>query len=68
MNIQDVFECLFHKTNIQNVEYSNKYSKKNHLNIYAYFLNIYLNIQCSHNALINTQINIQFMLINIYDI
>ena len=26
----------------------------------------YLNIQCSHNALINFQINIQFMLINIY--
>jgi len=27
MNIQDIFEYLFHKMNIQKVEYSNKYSK-----------------------------------------
>ena len=30
------------------------------------FLNIYVNIQSSDNALINIQINSQFMLINIY--
>ena len=51
LNIQDVFEYLFHKMNIQKVEYSNKYSI--YIYIYEYsciFLKIYLNIQCSHKA------------------
>ena len=61
MNIQDIFEYLFHKMNIPKVEYSNKYSKILFFEYSCIFLNIYLNIQCSHNALINIQLNIRFI-------